>query len=68
MLRDGKKRTLKDRIGRELLGAGKKPGIDFRVHGTQFRLQSRRIALRIVHQKTWIDAEESRQQLARGVR
>ena len=68
MLRDGEKRTLKDRIGRELFGAGKKPGINFRVDRTQFRLKSRRITLRIVHQKTWIHAEESGQQLARCVR
>ncbi len=68
MLRDSEKRTLKDRIGRELLGAGKKPGIDFRIDRTQFRLKSRRVALRIVHQKSWIDAEESRQEFARCVR
>src|SRR5258705_9413564 len=68
MLRDGQKCMLKHRIGRELFSARKKPGIDFRVDRTQFRLKSRRIALRIVDQETWIDAEESRQQLARGVR
>ena len=64
MLRDIEKRTLKERIGRKLFGTGKKPGIDFRVDRTQFRLKSRGIALRIVHQETWIDAEESRQQVA----
>src|SRR5260370_10316359 len=64
MFRDGQQSALKRRIGRELFGAGKKPGIDFRVDRTQFRLQPRRIAFRVVHQKTWIDAEESRQQLA----
>src|SRR5258708_4373454 len=67
MLRDGQKRTLKHRIRRELFGAGKKPGIDLRVDGTQFRLEPRRIAFRVVHEKSWIDAEESGQQLARGV-
>src|SRR5713226_6569729 len=67
MLGDGQKSALKRRIRRELFGAGKKPGIDFRVDRTQFRLQPRRIAFRVVHQKTWIDAEESRQQLARCV-
>src|SRR5437879_8271244 len=68
MLRDGQKRALKRRIGRKLFGAGKKPGIDFRVNGTQFRLQARRVAFWVIHEKAWIDAEEPRQQLARGVR
>src|SRR5258708_3699488 len=67
MFRDGQKSALKRRIRRELFGAGKKPGIDFRVDRPQFRLQPRRIAFRVVHQKTWIDTEESRQQLARCV-
>src|SRR5258708_10056103 len=64
MLGDGQKSALKRRIRRELFGAGKKPGIDFRVDRPQFRLKPRRIAFRVVHQKTWIDTEESRQQLA----
>jgi len=34
VLRDDQKCTLKRRIRRELFGAGKKPGIDFRVNGT----------------------------------
>ncbi len=67
MFRDCQKCALKDGISSELFGAGKKPGINFRVDGTQFRLQSRRIAFRVVHQKTWIDAEEPRQKLARCV-
>src|ERR1700704_381681 len=65
MLRDGQQRTLKHRNGRELFGAGKKPGIDFCVDGAQFRLQAWRVAFWIVHQKAWINSEESRQQLAR---
>ena len=65
MLGDGQKCTLQHRIRRELFGAGKEPGIDFRVDGPQFRLQPGRIAFRVVHQETWVNAEESRQQLAR---
>ncbi len=68
MLRDDQKCALKHRIGRELFGAGIKPGIDFRVDRAQFRLKTWRIAFRVVHQKSWIDAEESRQQFARCVR
>jgi len=68
MFRDGQKSALKRRIRRELFGAGEKPGIDFRVDRTQFRLKPGRIPFRVVHQKTRIDAEESRQQLARCVR
>src|SRR5258708_5066220 len=67
MLRDGQKCALKHGISRELFGAGKKPGIDFRVDRAQFRLKTWRIAFRVVHQKTWINAEESRQQFARCV-
>src|SRR6266700_944555 len=43
------------------------PGFYLRVAGPQFRLQPRCIAFRVVHQEAWIDAEESCQQLARGV-
>src|ERR1700686_3951394 len=68
MLRDGQKCALKNRISRELFGAGIKPGIDFRFDRAQFRLKTWRIAFRVVHQKSWIDAEESRQQFARCVR
>src|SRR5216684_8001445 len=67
MLRDDQKRTLKRRIGRDLFGAGKKPGINFRVNGTQFRLQARRVAFRVIHEKAGIDAEESCQEFARCV-
>jgi hypothetical protein len=67
MLRDGQECTLKRRIRRKLFGAGKKPGIDFRVDRTQFRLKTWRVTFRVVHEKTWIDTEESRQQLARCV-
>src|SRR5438128_2051690 len=63
MLRDDQKRTLKRWISRKLFGASKKPGVNLRVNGTQFRLQARRVTFRIIHQKAWIDAEESRQQL-----
>src|SRR5260370_2164825 len=68
MLRDRLECVLQSRISRELFGAGKKPGIDLRVDGAQFRLQPRRVAFGVVHQETWIDAEESRQQLAGRVR
>ncbi len=64
MLGDDQKRPLKRRISRELFGARKKPGIDFRVDGAQFGLQARRVAFRVVHKKARIDAEEPRQQLA----
>src|SRR5260370_24476947 len=68
MLRDRLECVLQSRISRELFGAGKKPGIDLRVDGAQFRLQPRRVAFGVVHQETWIDAEESRQQFAGRVR
>src|SRR5258708_33559515 len=68
MFRNGQKPALKRRISCELFGAGKKPGIHFRVDSAQFRLQPRRVASRVVHQKTRIDAEESRQQFAGRVR
>src|SRR5260370_2500105 len=68
MLRDRLECVLQRRIRCELFGAGKKPGINFRVDGAQFRLQPRRVAFGVVHQKTWIDAEESRQQFAGRVR
>ena len=68
MFRDGEKRLLQSWISRELLGSGEKPGIDFRVNGPQLRLEPRGVAFRIVHQKSWIHAEESRQQFARCVR
>src|SRR5258707_12683984 len=68
MFSDGLECVLQRRIGRELFGAGEKPGIDFRVDSAQFRLQPRRVAFGVVDQKTWIDAEESRQQFARRVR
>src|SRR6266853_5813076 len=60
MFRDGLERALQGRIGRELFGAGKKPGVNFRVNGAQVRLQPRSVTFGIVYQKTWIDAKESR--------
>jgi len=51
MLRDGQKRALKRRIGRKLFGAGKKPGIDFRVNGTAISIASRRVAFWVIHEK-----------------
>ena len=68
MFRDDQERTLERRIGCELFGTGKEPGVDLRVNGAQFGLQARRVAFGIVHQKSWIDAEEPCEQLARGVR
>src|SRR5258708_26744136 len=64
----GQESALKNGVCGELLSAGKKPGIDFRVNSAQFRLQPWRVTLRGVHQKSGIDAEESRQKLARRVR
>ena len=55
-------------IGGKLLDAAKQPRIDLRVLGPQIRLQPRRIALRIVHQKARINFEKPRQQLACRVR
>src|SRR6266576_7358153 len=60
VLRDSQERTLKNWVGRELFCACKKPRIDLCVYGAQLRLQARRVAFRVVHQKAWIDAEESR--------
>src|SRR6266567_1828781 len=68
MLRDGQKRPLKLRIRRKLLGPGKEPRIHFRVDRSQFRLQARRVAFRIVHQEPWVDPEEPRKQFSRRVR
>ena len=68
MLGDRLERTLKNRIRGELLGAGKKPRIDFSVDSPQLRLKPRRIPFRIIHQEARIDTEESCQQLARRVR
>src|SRR2546430_12076390 len=68
VLRDGQERMLKNGIGRELFGAGKKPGINFCVDGTQLVLKPRRVAFRVVHQKARVDAKESRQQVAGCVR
>ncbi len=68
VLRDSQERALKHWVGRELFCACKKPRIDLCVYGAQLRLQARRVAFRVVHQKAWIDAEESRKQLAGCVR
>src|SRR3989442_12701386 len=68
VLRDGQEHTLKHWIGRELFGTGKKPRIDLRVDGPEFRLQARRVAFRVIHQEARIDTEESRQYLASWMR
>src|SRR6266566_2533069 len=68
VLRDSQECALKHWVGRELFCACKKPRIDLCVYGAQLRLQARRVAFRVVHQKAWIDAEESRKQLAGCVR
>ena len=59
VLRDGQKRALESRIGRELFGAGKKPGINLCVNGAQFGLKPRRVAFRVIHQKSRVNAEET---------
>src|SRR5260370_10271599 len=56
------------RIGRELLDSGVKPGIHLGVRHAKLGLQRRGVPVRIVHEKTGIDAEEAREQFARGVR
>src|SRR5713226_1958939 len=56
------------RIGRELLDSGVKPGIHLGVRHAQLGLQRRGVPVRVVHEKTGIDAEEAREQFARGVR
>jgi len=52
------------RIASKLFGGSEKPGVNLGVNDTQRRLQLRRIAFRIVHQKTRIDAEETGQACA----
>src|SRR5262250_1267544 len=56
------------RISREILGAGKEPGINLGVNGAQIRLQTRRVPFRVIHEKSGIDTEEASQQVARRVR
>src|SRR5580700_8612232 len=65
---DGQKTAAQFRIGGKLFGAGIEPRVDLGVHSTERGLQLRRVAFRVVHQKTWIDAEEARQQRARAMR
>src|SRR5215472_8753737 len=67
-LGNGHERALQLRIGGKRPGPGKQPRIHFRVHGPQFRLQSRRVSFGIVHKKSRIDAEEARQEITRLVR
>src|SRR5580658_7733698 len=66
--RDRQETAAQFRIGGKLFRAGVEPRIDLGVHRTKRGLQLRRVAFRIVHQKTRIDAEEARQQRARAVR
>src|SRR5580704_4227364 len=68
VVRDRQKAAAKLRIGGKLFGGSIKPGVNLGVDDAQRRLQLRRVAFRIVHQKTGIDAEEARQQSARAVR
>src|ERR1700730_1218634 len=65
---DGQKAAAKLWVGGELLGGGIEPGVDLGVHDAQGRLQLGRVAFRIVHQKTGIDAEETSEKRARAVR
>ena len=66
--RDRQETAAQFRIGGKLFRAGVEPRIDLGVHNPKRGLQLRRVAFRIVHQKTWIDAEETREQRARAVR
>src|SRR5208282_4952574 len=68
VLRDGQEAAAKLRISGKLLRTGVQPGIDLGVHGTEGGLEFRCVALRIVHQKTRINTEETREQRARAVR
>src|SRR5882724_269558 len=68
VLRDFEKRVAHFRIGGKLLGAGVQPGIDLRVDSTKLGLQALGVALRIVDQKSRVDAEEPSQQFASGLR
>ncbi len=68
VFRNDQETTPEIRIGGKLFRTGKQPGIDLGVHGAKSGLQLRRVALRIVHQKSRIDAEETRQKRARAVR
>ena len=66
--RDRQKRFAEIRVGRKLFDAGVEPAVHFCVGGSQVGLQPERISFRIVHQKARINAEETRQQLARCLR
>ena len=68
MLCDGQEATAKLRVGGKLFGAGEEPGIDLGIDGAERRLQLWRVALRVVHQKTGVDTEETRKKSARTVR
>src|SRR5580704_4997619 len=68
ILRDDQEATAELRIGGKLFRAGVEPRVDLGVDRAERGLQLRRVALRIVHQKTGINAEETRQQRARAVR
>src|ERR1700722_5036511 len=68
ILRNRQKAAAEFRVGGKLFGGGVKPGVNLGVDDAQRRLQLWRVAFRIVHQKTWINAEEPRQQRARAVR
>src|SRR5271165_1220446 len=68
VLRDHQETAAKLRIGGKLFRAAVEPGIDLGVDRSQRGLQLRRITLRIVHQESRIDAEETRQQRACAVR
>jgi hypothetical protein len=68
VLRDRQEAAAKLRISGKLFGGSEKPGVNLGVNDTQRGLQLRRIAFRVVHQKTRIDAKETGQQRARAVR
>ena len=56
------------RVFGETLDAGIKPAIDLRIGRAQVRLQCGRIAFRVIDEKSGIDTEEFRQQVARRLR
>ena len=67
LLRNGEQRALEFRVGSELVRSRVQPGVYRGIGHAKFGLQLARKALRVVHQKTWINAEEAGEQFARGM-
>ena len=65
--RDDQEGAAEFRVGGKLLSAGVEPGIDLGVDDAERRLQLGRVAFRVVHEKTGVDAEETREERARAM-